>query len=290
MNSVLSLYKPIGFTPLQMIALLKEQYPEYAKQTISYAGRLDPMADGLLLLLVNEENKKRHEYEALPKTYAFRVLLGVSTDTYDLLGKVQKTRKTQIFGESDNQMFRLSDTSGSLSFLSLLESFQGTHLQPYPPYSSRTVQGKPLYWWARNNRISEIEIPVKEIEIFDIRLLSQSQTSLNDLRLKINESTAKVSGDFRQEEILKTWNTWFTNQQTRQPVNQSTSKPVTSLPLLNCRVTCSSGTYVRSIAHEIGEKLGCGALAYSITRTHVGSYSLAEALRLRVPPLLPVPV
>ncbi len=279
MKSVLSLYKPVGVTPLQMIALLKEQYPEYAKQTISYAGRLDPMADGLLLLLVNEENKKRHEYEALPKTYEFSVLLGVSTDTYDLLGKIFHFPFSR-FHLSTNfsiQEFVNLDSMeiGKSKVENLLQSFSGKRLQQYPPYSSRTVQGKPLYWWARNNRISEIEIPVKEIEIFAIKLLSQSQISMNDLRLKIADTVSGISGDFRQEEILQSWN-HFLNELD----NQTTSQPTSSFPLLNCRVTCSSGTYVRSIAHEIGEKLGCGALAYSITRTHVGSYSLEESLHL----------
>src|SRR6185436_12995765 len=82
------LHKPLGLSPLEVIKLFKQQNFEYASATISYAGRLDPMADGLLLLLVNEENTQRKLYEALPKTYEFTVLLGVETDTYDILGKI----------------------------------------------------------------------------------------------------------------------------------------------------------------------------------------------------------
>ena len=68
MQSVIPVYKPLGLTPLQAIVKFKKLFPDYANEKISYAGRLDPMAEGLLLLLVGEENKQRNEYEDLSKT------------------------------------------------------------------------------------------------------------------------------------------------------------------------------------------------------------------------------
>ena len=66
-KKVLSIYKPLGKTPLEIIKEVKKQYPEYADESIGYAGRLDPMAEGILLLLISEENLKRKKYEKLPK-------------------------------------------------------------------------------------------------------------------------------------------------------------------------------------------------------------------------------
>jgi tRNA pseudouridine55 synthase len=251
-------------TPLEVITLFKEQHADYNSAKISYAGRLDPMADGLLLLLVGEENKRRKEYELLPKTYEFSVLLGVSTDSYDLLGQISHIGpKTAVeTSEAEN----------------LLASFIGKKLQAYPPYSSRTVHGKPLYWWARQNRLQDISIPTKEVEIYDIQLLKQTMIGINDLRFTIKEKIQTVQGDFRQKEILQTWHDFLSARYTGIP---GTSK--LSFSLLNCRVTCSSGTYIRSLAHELGQKLGCGALAYSITRTQIGDYKLADALQLSLP-------
>src|SRR4051812_15345092 len=91
MQAIILLNKPLSFTPLQATLKFKQAFPEYADQKIAYAGRLDPMAEGLLLLLIGNETKKRKDYEALSKTYEFSILLGISTDTYDLLGKIKET-------------------------------------------------------------------------------------------------------------------------------------------------------------------------------------------------------
>jgi len=254
LQSVVCVYKPLGMTPLEAIAQFKEQYPAYSHHMISYAGRLDPMAEGLLLLLVKDENKQRSMYEVLRKTYVFEILLGLQTDTYDLLGKL--TRASQSHCDDDDTIQQV------------LRSFTGKQLQPYPPYSSRTVQGKPLYWWARNDRLGEITIPKKEIEIYSISLRNQTIVSAHDLQQTIFDRIALINGNFRQEIIQQTWDTFFSLS-----IQQSFS-------ILSCEVLCSSGTYVRGIANTLGEKLGCGALAYSIKRTTIGNYSLDNAISL----------
>jgi tRNA pseudouridine55 synthase len=204
----------------------------------------------------------------MPKIYEFTVLLGVETDTYDILGIIQKT---QQLGISDDQILRYSDISETLSIPSLLKKFIGKSSQPYPPYSSKAVQGKPLYWWARQNRLSEIIIPEREIEIYSLGLLSSGNITKQALRSTIFERINKVQGNFRQEEILKTWDA-FLNHVTIQQYN--------NFPVLHCRVTCSSGTYVRSIAHELGKKLGTNAIALNIKRTSIGTYTLKNTLLL----------
>lgn len=92
MNRVLTLYKPVGATPLDVLYELQERNPGYKDVRLAYAGRLDPMAEGLLLVLVGDECKRRDHYQKLDKIYEFEVLFGVSTDTYDILGKITSTK------------------------------------------------------------------------------------------------------------------------------------------------------------------------------------------------------
>lgn len=80
--------KPIGKTPFEVIQEIKKSHPELKNTKIGYAGRLDPMAEGLLLLLIGEENKKKHAYENLNKTYECEIFFGFATDTYDLMGMI----------------------------------------------------------------------------------------------------------------------------------------------------------------------------------------------------------
>ena len=160
MQSHILLNKPQGLTPLQAITAFKKQHPLYQKEKLSFAGRLDPMAEGLLLVLVGNENKKRREYEELPKTYQFELLLGISTDTYDCLGRIEKVQAVIIPEQKEIEK--------------IFSIFKGTRTQPYPPFSSKTVNGKPLYYWARKNKIGEITIPMKEITITSLTLNSTS--------------------------------------------------------------------------------------------------------------------
>ncbi len=252
---MISVYKPLGLTPLETIQRIKEQVPSLQKQKVSYAGRLDPMAEGLLLLLVGDENKKRKDYENLPKIYEFEVLFGIETDTYDLLGRITQT---------SNQQLVLSRHEIN----SFLPNFLGTYKQPYPPYSSKPVQGKPLYRWAREGKLGEIQIPEREITITSLSLLSEASLSPATLADAVKQRITNVTGDFRQEKILATWDDYLTNTS------------LLSFPLFTFSIACSSGTYVRSLAYRLGRVTVTGALAFSIKRTGVGTFTLDDALYL----------
>src|SRR5690349_10661953 len=91
MQNIHIVYKPVGLTPLEMINKLQSQTPELVGKKICYAGRLDPLAHGVLLLLSGEETKQREKYLSLPKTYEFEVVFGMQTDTYDVLGYLKET-------------------------------------------------------------------------------------------------------------------------------------------------------------------------------------------------------
>lgn len=247
MNQVVTVYKPLGLTPLQFLDQLRIDKPEFKHEKLSYAGRLDPMAEGLMLVLVGEANQEREKYLSLDKIYEFEFILGLSTDSYDLLGIVdQISSNLNISDEELNNV---------------LNQFIGTQTLPYPPFSSKTVAGKPLWWWARENKLEEIEQPLNEFRVFEFDLLQTSFITSNKLLLDIEAKIGLVQGDFRQAEIVKRWNEVL-------PDNQSL------FPIIKCQITCSSGTYVRSIVHQIGQQLRTGAVTLSIHRIKVGEYTL----------------
>lgn len=261
MQKLLSVYKEQGFTPLETIKKLKEQFPEYKNKRIGYAGRLDPLAHGILLLMIGEETtKQRDAYLNLPKEYEFEVVFGMQTDTYDVLGILQ------------NEKVIANDppAGGKQSQIQKIESFinskLGKQIQYYPPYSSKTVNGKPLYWWARQNKLSEIQIPKRTIEIFDLKLMQTNRISATELQKVTTKQINLVTGDFRQEEIKKTWEDFFQNNKTPE------------FQTARFTIACSSGTYVRSLVNELGRKLGTGALTLEILRIKVGDYTLQDSL------------
>jgi len=261
MSRIILINKPRSFTPLQTIQKLQKIKPEYADLKIGYAGRLDPMAEGLLLLLIGDENKKRKEYERLDKEYEFEVLLGVETDSYDALGIIEKVK-----GQNPKTKFEIRNLNFEIS--QLLKSFIGSWDQPYPPYSAARVNGKPLYYWAREGRLDEIKIPSKQITISKIELLKITQVQFSDIYEEIIQRVQSVEGTFRQKEIVAKWN------KTIQLYNNVTMKQ------LSCTISCSSGTYVRSIAHSIGKALGVGGIAWHIKRTKIGTLTLKKAIQL----------
>lgn len=254
MEKLIVLDKPVGLTPLQLIRIFQKQYPHYGKMKLGYVGRLDPMAEGVLLVLCGDENKQKKAYEKLPKTYTFAVLFGIATDTYDQLGLVTKTPPVSL-------------TTVSTQLPAIIEQIQTKKEQVYPPYSSRTVQGKPLFWWARQKKLSDISIPTHQITINDLRMKTLRTIDSETVAKQITKNIHRVTGNFRQVACLTAWQSYFSKH--REPLVTAT-----------CQITCSSGTYIRSICHDMGELLGTGAIALQITRVAVGPYTRSNALAL----------
>ena len=215
--------------------------PEYEKKKLSYMGRLDPMAEGVMLVLVGGENKEREKYLNMEKEYEFEVLFGFSTDTFDLLGLVTDFSKSNL--ELEEDLLKKE-----------MESFKGVRNQIYPPYSSKTVAGKPLFEYARAGELHEIKMPARAVEIFDIALLGKYEISKDELLRSILDKVNKVKGDFRQEEIIARWKEALAKTKASQFI------------IAKIRMHSSSGTYARSVAVELGRKLSLLALAYSIKR------------------------
>lgn len=261
MKNVLYVWKPVGWTPLRAVSMYKKENPEYEVQKISYAGRLDPMAEGVMILLVGEENKKRKEYEGLKKVYEIEIVLGITTDTFDALGLTQHAiAKRQKSVDTRQEWEREIEDC--------LNTFLGKQSQKFPPYSSKPVDGKPLFWWARNNRFSEIEIPQKEIEIYSLDIGQKTRVNSQELIKEILEKIRHVEGNFRQEEIAMGWEKFgFTNKDVE-------------FQKYALKVECSKGTYIRQLTFDLGEKLGCGAFCLSIKRVQVGDIGEKECVRM----------
>ncbi|MEK7646438.1 MAG: hypothetical protein AAB381_01975 [Patescibacteria group bacterium] len=234
--------KNLGETPLEALERFRAEQialgrVELADVPMTYAGRLDPMAEGKLLILIGEECKQKEKYLGLDKTYEVEVLFGIETDTYDILGLA----KIHLQGQSDKKV--------------VTSTYIGTFTQTYPPYSSKTVDGKQLHTLARADELPE-ELPTKEVEIYSIEKLEDKKISAPDLLNLIQQRIALVKGDFRQKEIFEKW-------------NEVLAHSVQTFPVIKLKVTCSSGTYMRSLAQRIGKEMGMGACALSIKRTEI---------------------
>ncbi len=239
-------------TPLECIAELKLRDTSLVDMKLSYAGRLDPMAEGMVLILVGDENKQRDQFLGLDKKYEAEMILGIETDSYDVLG-IPAAKPFATLAITDEEIRKV------------LNSYKGTIDQRYPPFSSKTVHGKPLYWWTRANRLSEIKIPSEKRTIYDIQLNKVSQISKEELHHEIVRRLKTVNGDFRQENIKAEWEQLF-SMTPEKPQSYQYSK-------VRFSVSCSSGTYVRSLVHDMGKKLKTGAFVISLVRTSIGDFS-----------------
>ncbi len=240
--------KKIGETPLEALEVFRNKKKIDPQVPMTYAGRLDPMASGLLLILVGEECKNKEKYLGLDKEYEFQVLFGFSTDTYDILGKVTKVSPLQFFLKEDLEKLIKKN----------LKNFKGKIIQKYPIYSSKTVDGKPLFTYARSEK--DVEIPEREVNIKSLKFLNLKKVSSQKILKDIEGRIAKVKGDFRQKDILKIW--------------QKNLKKKNNFYIGYFKVRCSSGTYVRSIANTLGENIIMPTLAFNIKRVKVGKFKL----------------
>ncbi|MES2203297.1 MAG: hypothetical protein V4474_03195 [Patescibacteria group bacterium] len=252
-GQVLNLYKKLGETPRERLERLRQDQPHYAHEVLSYAGRLDPMAEGVLITLVGSANKRRETYLDLGKEYVLDILFGFDTDTYDILGRVMET------GDADT-ITRVRVQQG-------LNEFRGRIAQEYPPYSSKVVEGKSLFEWARGGALSSLVLPSRTVTIHHLDIEGLYKIKEADFLAYITDSVEKVQGDFRQEEIMLDWKRHLKPTGKRE------------FPCVTVKVECSSGTYMRSIAHGLGQELGVPALALHILRSKVGDYSVEKSLK-----------
>ena len=259
MQKYVVLDKKVGQTPLQCADIYKETHPELIGVPMTYAGRLDPMASGKLLILLGDECKKQSEYHNLDKQYEFEVLLGVNSDTGDVLGLLNPSPRAAL------------GLGGVREIADICHSLTGEVELPYPHYSAKTVRGKPLHTWALEEKIDEIEIPTKKSIIHKIKCVevytrtraevyAYASTKIETIP-PVTELRKAIGNDFRRVDVRKDWNEFEKN---------GSSTDLFYIAKITC--TVSSGTYMRTLAEVIGKKLDTNGLAYSIHRSKIGRY------------------
>ncbi len=218
-QGVLLVDKPLRWTSHDVVAKVRSLS---GIKTIGHTGTLDPLATGLLILLVGKQYTKRQsEFLKMDKEYVCQAQLGLETDTYDLDGMVvNRASWSAVAKISQNDLSQI------------LPNFQGKIHQTAPAFSAVKIKGKKLYDLARQAKIDTRTLPVREITINRLELL-----------------------DFFADEKMK--KIFFT-----------------------LRVSCSSGTYIRSLIHDVGQVLGVGACIVSLRRMSIGPYLVEEAIKL----------
>jgi tRNA pseudouridine55 synthase len=254
----LTITKQVGETPLAALTRLRVQHRIPESIPLAYAGRLDPMASGILLVLIGDECKVQEKYHRLDKVYTFEILFGITSDTGDVLGRLTHS------GPPSSHDFP-QEIQGAISRLPRVIEL------PYPHFSSKTVRGKPLHVWTLEGRLDEITIPTHTSTLFSISCDSLRYESLEDIhthvRTKIEtiptvtEASKELGKDFRRVAVRDDWNQILAHYGGE-----------TRFPIATCTATVSSGTYIRSLAPLIASHVGSLGLAYSIHRTRIGHY------------------
>lgn len=258
------LEKLVGETPLDCLTRWRTANHEYQNVPLAYAGRLDPMASGKLLVLVGEECKKQTDYHAFDKEYLVTALIGISSDSGDVLGIVAADKRGDL---------------SSVDWSQHAATLTGTITLPYPAYSSRPVAGVPLHTWAVQGKLDQITIPTRTstIHTLDVtraftigraELVETALSRINSLP-PVTDPRKALGNDFRRPEVRASWHTI-----------QITDLPTDQFTLVEFLCTCSSGTYMRTLCDELAKRAGTRGLAFSIHRTKIGVFENGAWTRL----------
>ena len=149
MDGILNIYKPKGITSHDVVNKVRRIFN--TKQ-VGHTGTLDPNAEGVLVVCLNPATKLVQFLESDVKKYRCELILGISTDTYDITGNIVDSDKQLVLSEEE--------------VIATIKKFVGKQKQLPPIYSSIKVNGKKLYEYARKNQ--EVTIESRDIEIFEI--------------------------------------------------------------------------------------------------------------------------
>ena len=204
---ILLVDKPKGMTSHDVVARLRRVFKI---KKIGHAGTLDPMATGLLLILVGKATKASQYLMSMDKEYAGTVKLGEVTDSQDADGEIVATTPVPDLVEKD--------------VAEVIKTFLGDQYQIPPMYSAKKINGQKLYKLARQGKEVKREPRIIHISRYEITRFD--------------------------------------------------------LPEISFHVACSKGVYIRTLAHDLGERLGCGGHLCDFRRTAVGSFSVKNASTL----------
>ena len=220
MNGVLVVDKPLGPTSHDVVARVRRAI---GISRIGHTGTLDPLATGVLPLVVGRATRLAQFLTSDEKEYLAGIRLGVATATYDAEERVIRNTSGEpvaLLPVAHRPAFVEDDLREALT------SFTGTFWQMPPAFSAKKLAGTPAYKLARSRK--DVDLKPVEVTVTELNLVSY------------------VDG------------------------------------LATVRLVCSSGFYVRSLAHDVGGRLGCGAHLESLRRTRAGEFGLQQAVPLPV--------
>lgn len=154
---ILNVYKPRGWTSNDVVQKIKHSC---GFKKVGHAGTLDPLAEGVLLVLTDVDTKKQSKFMGLDKQYLVRVAFGYTSDSYDLGTQMREDGRQIASGLT------------SMDLQSVLLKYIGAIEQQVPAYSAVHVDGNRLYELARTNTVLEKDLPVKKIQFYDIKVTS----------------------------------------------------------------------------------------------------------------------
>lgn len=208
MNGVIIVNKSKGYTSHDIVAKVKK----ITGEKVGHTGTLDPLATGVLPLLIGKGTLCSKYLMNHDKTYKVVLKLGIKKSTGDEEGDIvqEKTVDKGILNQKNVK--------------TVLESFLGEQEQIPPIYSAIKVNGKKLYEYARKGQ--EVEVEPRKITIYDIQLL------------KINKENREIQFE----------------------------------------VSCSKGTYIRSLCEDIAERIGTVGYMKGLQRTRVGTFTIEQSV------------
>jgi tRNA pseudouridine(55) synthase len=221
---------------------ITKQVADDCENKVSYIGRLDPLASGIIIYLEGDELKDRDKYMNMDKTYKFNLVLGMITDTGDCLGMIRKIQSV--------------NTINMANLLEVFKEFIGEYEQRYPIYSAYQIHKnglkKPLWYFAKNGiELDESEIPKHIIKIYNLEQDAKPMFSIRDMNYFIEQVELIPDGlELRKEEVIAQYNEYGKIR-------------LIGIPML---AKVSSGTYIRQLCADIGDKLGVPCMADKIER------------------------
>ena len=224
-DGIINVYKPSGITSNDVIYKVRAAL---GIKKLGHTGTLDPMAEGVLPILINRGTRIAEYLDWDLKTYKAAVRLGVRTDSLDITGNVEETADPSGITEADviGAFAKLMDSEAA----DAETGFSGILDQIPPMTSAVRIEGRRLYEYVHQGD----EIP-------------------EEIRERIRPRRVWIE-NLRIEDI--------------------------SLPEIRFSVTCSKGTYIRSISRDIGEILGCGAVLTELKRSASGAFTEENAVSL----------
>ncbi len=216
---------------------------------VCYCGRLDPMARGLVLLLVGNECKNMEKYLYHKKEYEFEIIFGLSTDTDDPLGLIENIYDYNE-SEVNNYVEQIKEYVSERCKIGKFE-------QHFHNYSSKRIKGIPMWQHMQTN--TYIEKPSHQVEIFNIEFKNIKKYNFNEWKNNIIDIINKIDkkNNFRQDIIINNYN---------NIINNHIINNIYSLPI---KINVSSGFYVRQLVADIKNKFDIIILTFDINRTNI---------------------